>query len=101
MKDVLISECPKTFEDCIGWARRKFESYFVNRVKQLTFNFPADAKTSKGLDFWSPPKRFPHPLQFNPEDHQHMEFIIAASNLRAKMFHIEAPAKNRFVSLPT
>ncbi|GJN10598.1 hypothetical protein PR202_ga28705 [Eleusine coracana subsp. coracana] len=46
-----VSECLgkercDTFEDCITWARLKFEDYFSNRVKQLTFTFPEDAATS-------------------------------------------------------
>ncbi|KAL0347511.1 UNVERIFIED_CONTAM: Ubiquitin-activating enzyme E1 1 [Sesamum calycinum] len=28
-----------TFQDCITWARLKFEDYFANRVKQLTYTF--------------------------------------------------------------
>lgn len=95
MKDLLISNRPSSFEDCVRWARLKFESYFVNRIKQLTFNFPADAVTSKGQPFWSPPKRFPVIVPFNPQDPIHMQFIIAASNLRAKIGGIGHPMQNR------
>ncbi|XVF20358.1 hypothetical protein REPUB_Repub11eG0191300 [Reevesia pubescens] len=86
----------ETFQDCITWARLRFEDYFANRVKQLIFTFPEDAATSTGAPFWSAPKRFPHPLQFSAADLSHLHFIMAASILRAETFGIPVPgwAKN-------
>ncbi|KAL6902308.1 hypothetical protein ACP4OV_005184 [Aristida adscensionis] len=86
----------ENFEDCITWARLKFEDYFSNRVKQLTFVFPENAATSTGAPFWSAPKRFPHPLEFSATDPSHIHFIMAASILRAVSFGISIPnwAKN-------
>ncbi|CAN6212791.1 unnamed protein product [Urochloa humidicola] len=96
-----VSECLGkerciTFEDCITWARLRFEDYFSNRVKQLTFTFPEDASTSTGAPFWSAPKRFPRPLQFSATDSSHAHFIMSASILRAESFGIPIPdwAKN-------
>ncbi|XP_006658172.2 ubiquitin-activating enzyme E1 3-like isoform X1 [Oryza brachyantha] len=96
-----VSECLSkdrcsSFEDCIKWARLKFEDYFSNRVKQLTFTFPEDAATSTGAPFWSAPKRFPHPLQFSAVDPSHIHVIMSASILRAVSFGIAIPdwAKN-------
>ncbi|XP_004958791.1 ubiquitin-activating enzyme E1 3 isoform X1 [Setaria italica] len=96
-----VSECLGkerciTFEDCITWARLRFEDYFSNRVKQLTFTFPEDASTSTGTPFWSAPKRFPRPLQFSATDSSQIHFIMSASILRAESFGIAIPdwAKN-------
>ncbi|CAN6186275.1 unnamed protein product [Urochloa humidicola] len=96
-----VSECLGkerciTFEDCITWARLRFEDYFSNRVKQLTFTFPEDASTSTGTPFWSAPKRFPRPLEFSATDSSHVHFIMSASILRAESFGIAIPdwAKN-------
>ncbi|THU54185.1 hypothetical protein C4D60_Mb10t22370 [Musa balbisiana] len=85
-----------TFQDCVCWARFKFEDYFSNRVKQLTFTFPEDAATSTGAPFWSAPKRFPRPLQFSSSDPSHVHFVLSASILRAETFGIVVPewAKN-------
>ncbi|MFQ6655974.1 hypothetical protein Gotur_026281 [Gossypium turneri] len=80
-----------TFQDCISWARLRFEDYFVNRVKQLIYTFPEDAATSTGAPFWSAPKRFPHPLQFSTADPSHLQFVMAASILRAETFGIQIP----------
>lgn len=69
----------------------RFEDYFVNRVKQLTFTFPEDATTSNGTPFWSAPKRFPQPLEFSTDDLSHLHFVMAASILRAGIFGIPVP----------
>ncbi|XP_052184847.1 ubiquitin-activating enzyme E1 1-like [Diospyros lotus] len=94
--ECLDGERCKTFQDCITWARLKFEDYYANRLKQLIFTFPEDAATSTGAPFWSAPKRFPHPLEFSSDDLSHLHFIMAASILRAEAFGIPIPdwAKN-------
>ncbi|PIN25443.1 Ubiquitin activating enzyme UBA1 [Handroanthus impetiginosus] len=89
--ECLDRERCESFQDCITWARLKFEDYFANRVKQLTFTFPEDAATSTGAPFWSAPKRFPRPLQFSTDDPSHLHFIMAASILRAETFDIPVP----------
>ncbi|XP_073274122.1 ubiquitin-activating enzyme E1 1-like isoform X2 [Primulina huaijiensis] len=80
-----------TFQDCITWARFKFEDYFANRVKQLTYTFPEDAATSSGAPFWSAPKRFPRALQFSTDDLSHLQFVLAGAILRAVVFGIPIP----------
>ncbi|XP_077217611.1 ubiquitin-activating enzyme E1 1-like [Tasmannia lanceolata] len=94
--ECLDKEKCETFQDCITWARLKFDDYFANRVKQLTFTFPEDSATSTGAAFWSAPKRFPRPLQFSSSDTGHLHFVMAASVLRAETFGITIPdwAKN-------
>lgn len=47
---------PETYEDCVRFARDKFQEYFWNFIVQLTTTFPEDAVTSTGSRFWSPPK---------------------------------------------
>ncbi|OMO82888.1 Ubiquitin/SUMO-activating enzyme E1 [Corchorus capsularis] len=89
--ECLDKEKCETFQDCITWARLRFEDYFVNRVKQLIYTFPEDAATSTGAPFWSAPKRFPHPLQFSAADPSHLQFVMAGSILRAETFGIPVP----------
>ncbi|CAN6306969.1 unnamed protein product [Urochloa humidicola] len=91
VRECLEKERCERFEDCITWARLKFEDYFSNRVKQLTFTFPEDAATSSGVPFWSAPKRFPRPLAFSATDLSHVKFIMSASILRAVSFGIDIP----------
>ncbi|KAG5550650.1 hypothetical protein RHGRI_015561 [Rhododendron griersonianum] len=89
--ECLDKERCETFQDCVTWARLRFEDYFANRVKQLTFTFPEDAVTSNGTPFWSAPKRFPLPLQFSADDPTHLQFVMAGSILRAETFGILIP----------
>ncbi|KAK7387264.1 hypothetical protein VNO78_27922 [Psophocarpus tetragonolobus] len=89
--ECLDQEKCETFEDCINWARLKFEDYFASRVKQLIYTFPEDAATSTGAPFWSAPKRFPRPLQFSASDFGHLNFVLSAAILRAETFGIPIP----------
>ncbi|CAA7026809.1 unnamed protein product [Microthlaspi erraticum] len=89
--ECLEKEKCNAFQDCITWARLRFEDYFVNRVKQLIYTFPEDANTSTGAPFWSAPKRFPRPLQFSSTDLSHINFVMAAAILRAETFGIPTP----------
>ena len=89
-QDLLVAERASTWAQCVGWARRKYESYFVSRIAQLLATFPADSTTSNGVPFWSPPKRLPRPLPFDPNDSLAMGFVVAAANLRAFTMGVRA-----------
>ncbi|RMD43803.1 hypothetical protein DV735_g1369, partial [Chaetothyriales sp. CBS 134920] len=91
LKEFLVTEKPSDFNDCIAWARTQFEKQYHNAIEQLLYNFPKDSKTSSGADFWSGPKRAPTPLRFDPKNETHLAFIIAAANLRAYNYGIQAP----------
>ncbi|KAF8463469.1 hypothetical protein BDZ91DRAFT_698380 [Kalaharituber pfeilii] len=83
IQSYLVTAKPLTFEECIVWARLEFEKQFNNSIQQLLYNFPKDSMTSTGTPFWSGPKRAPDPLAFNPDQKEHLDFIIAAANLHA------------------
>eukprot|EP00271_Cylindrocystis_brebissonii_P015800 TRINITY_DN38822_c0_g1_i1.p1 TRINITY_DN38822_c0_g1~~TRINITY_DN38822_c0_g1_i1.p1 ORF type:complete len:1057 (+),score=227.94 TRINITY_DN38822_c0_g1_i1:231-3401(+) len=89
--ECLVTERCRTFEDCVEWARNRFEDYFANRVKQLTFTFPEDAATSTGVPFWSAPKRFPRAVVFDAHDPSHLSFLQSLAILRAETFGITLP----------
>ncbi|KAF6002095.1 E1 ubiquitin-activating protein [Cyanidiococcus yangmingshanensis] len=79
---------PESFADCVTWARVKFEDLYTNNIRQLLHAFPSDMIDSSGQPFWSGTKRAPKPIQFNPDDSLHMDFMMAAANLRAESFGI-------------
>lgn len=79
----LVTEKPLTFEECIVWARMQFEELFNHSIQQLLFSLPRDSKTTSGQPFWSPPKRAPDALTFDSNNAMHLDFIIAAANIRA------------------
>ncbi|KEZ41026.1 Ubiquitin-activating enzyme E1 1 [Scedosporium apiospermum] len=95
VRDNLTTDRPRTFEDCIAWARLLFEKLFVNDIQQLLYNFPKDATTSGGTPFWSAPKRAPDPLKFDPSNPTHSGFIEAAANLHAFNYNIKSPGNNK------
>ncbi|CAN3360773.1 ubiquitin-activating enzyme E1 1 [Diutina catenulata] len=83
---------PYTFDDCIRWARREFEVKYNHDIHQLLHNFPRDAKTSQGGDFWSGPKRAPDALEFDPDNTDHWHFVVAGANLLAEVYGLTADA---------
>ncbi|KAG2486273.1 hypothetical protein HYH03_015097 [Edaphochlamys debaryana] len=90
--EVLLDGKAGSFEECITWARMRFQDYFHNRIAQLTYTFPEDATTSTGAPFWSAPKRFPKPLNFDPADPAHAAFVQSGAILRAEVYGIPRPA---------
>ncbi|KAM7537021.1 hypothetical protein Aperf_G00000059949 [Anoplocephala perfoliata] len=89
LKKNLTAECPKNFDDCIAWARNLWQELYSNSIRQLLFNFPPNHKTTTGAPFWSGTKRCPKPLKFDANNPTHLDFIVAAANLRAYMFGLQ------------
>lgn len=91
IRDFLVSQRPQSFDDCIRWARTRFEHEYNNEIQQLLYNFPKDSTTSSGAPFWSGPKRAPDPLRFDAGNATHIGFVVAAANLHAFNYGIQAP----------
>ncbi|KAE9037621.1 Ubiquitin-like modifier-activating enzyme 1 [Phytophthora rubi] len=89
LKSSLVDNRPLSFEDCISWARFKFEYLFSNQIKQLLHNFPLDQLTTSGTPFWSGPKRPPTPIAFDAKDPLHLDFIVSVANSRAKNYGLK------------
>ncbi|KAG6590717.1 putative ubiquitin-activating enzyme [Phytophthora cinnamomi] len=89
LKSSLVDNRPLSFEDCISWARFKFEDLFSNQIKQLLYNFPLDQLTTSGTPFWSGPKRPPMPIAFDAKDPLHLDFIVSVANSRAKNYGLK------------
>ena len=91
---------PASFEDCVVFARKKFESYFYNKTVQLLHNFPLDHKTNEGSKdsqilfnhlealFWTSPKRPPTHIKFDWNDSMHRTFIISLASLYAEVWEL-------------
>ncbi|CAH0547040.1 unnamed protein product [Brassicogethes aeneus] len=98
VKAALIDERPKSFEDCIHWARLHWQEQYSNQIKQLLFNFPPTQLTSTGQLFWSGPKRCPDPLEFDVNNSLHLDYIVAASNLKAQVYGIQTNRDRMYIS---
>lgn len=85
----LTTDKPYTFDDCIKWARLQFEEKFSNDIKQLLYNFPKDAVTSKGEPFWMSPKRAPDALVFDINNENHFDFVVGGANLLAYVYGLK------------
>lgn len=91
----LAKKAPTSFDDCVLFARKKFEQYFFYDIKQLLYVYPVDFKDKDGNPFWKLPKRPPTPIVFDPENKLHQNFIISMACLRAKLFGLPLPENAR------
>lgn len=85
VKRTIETEFYTSFEKCVEWARNLFQVNYSNQIRQLLFNFPPEQMTSSGAPFWSGPKRCPHAIDFDSDNELHLDYIIAAANIKAFM----------------
>ncbi|EIE91582.1 hypothetical protein G6F46_007917 [Rhizopus delemar] len=97
VNNYLTVDKPESFDDCITWARLKFEELYSNNIRQLLFNFPPDAMTSSGQPFWSGPKRAPTPLVFDVNNPDHLSFIIHAAHLHAFNYGLKGESDEAYI----
>jgi len=91
----MLQKRPKNFNDCIEYARKRFEKYYSKDIKQLLHVYPLDTKTKEGNMFWSLPKRAPTALVFNKDDKLHCMFIASLACLRATIYFLPIPENSR------
>ncbi|XP_066469521.1 ubiquitin-like modifier-activating enzyme 7 isoform X2 [Tiliqua scincoides] len=89
MLQITLQKKPRSWEDCVTWARRLWECLFSHDIQQLLHHFPPKHETSSGLPFWAGPKRCPQPLSFDFSNTAHKTFILAASHLFARMHRLD------------
>ena len=87
---LLGSRC-STYEECVRWARLRFQEVFHDKIAQLVYTFPQDCVTSTGNAFWSAPKRFPHALTFSTSDASNLVLMRAMANLKAEVHGVTRP----------
>jgi hypothetical protein len=91
---------PDNFEDCVAWAREKYEKYFVHDINQLLYTYPLDTKNDDGKLFWTMPKRPPMKKAFLSSEDLTFRYVASASYLNATGFGIfRGPRGDRRVSI--
>lgn len=71
----MLNKRPKSFGECVEYARLQFEKLFSHAVRQLIYTYPLDAKTKEGNLFWTLPKRPPTHIEFDKNNLLHATFI--------------------------
>ncbi|XP_038180052.1 ubiquitin-like modifier-activating enzyme 7 isoform X5 [Arvicola amphibius] len=79
---------PRTWQDCVVWALGHWQLCFHDGIVELLRLFPSDKVLEDGTLFWSGSKRYPQPLQFDPNHDMHFLYVLAAANLYAQMHGI-------------
>uniref|UniRef100_A0A7N8WP98 E1 ubiquitin-activating enzyme n=1 Tax=Mastacembelus armatus TaxID=205130 RepID=A0A7N8WP98_9TELE len=86
----IVTDCPRSWADCVTWARNHWQCQYSNNIRQLLHNFPPDqVHTDSGAPFWSGPKRCPHPLDFSTSNDLHVDYIMAGANLLAQTYGLQ------------
>ena len=94
VKSYLVTERPRTYEDCVKFTRLAYQNLFCNQIAQLLHNFPPDQVTSTGQPFWSGSKRCPTMVSFDLEStceqglRNAFNFLVSGSNLLASVYGI-------------
>jgi len=82
-----------TIEDCVEIALSFFYKMFRDKIMDLITAFPEDAKDKDGGDFWKGHKKFPVAAAYDPNNEDHVQFVMSTTNLIASMIKIH-PAKH-------
>lgn len=95
IRTYLVDKKPKSYEECVYWARHRFEKDFNHQIQQLLHNFPKDSTNQEGIAFWSGHKRCPRPLRFDPTDEVIATYIYSCANLFADIFGLSHKDRSR------
>lgn len=83
-----------SFDECIKFAREKFQEHFNYTPAQLLHTFPADYKDEHGVPFWSGPKRAPKIIEFDAKDELHLLYVQSMAVVIANALKI-TPNKDK------
>jgi hypothetical protein len=90
-----LKKVPTTFDDCVQYARAKFDKFFVHDIEDLLHVYPPERLNADGAPFWSLPKRAPKPLRFDTTNKTHVSFVTSCAALRALVFGLPLPTDYR------
>uniref|UniRef100_A0A8C5C636 E1 ubiquitin-activating enzyme n=1 Tax=Gadus morhua TaxID=8049 RepID=A0A8C5C636_GADMO len=93
----LVTDCPHSWVECVTWARSHWQCQYSNNIRQLLHNFPPEQvrpAPTPSLHIKEGPNtvltaRVRRGIEIDDDDSNfHMDFIVAASNLRAENYDI-------------
>lgn len=78
---------PHDIQSCVIWAYKVWHEIFRDQIMHLTTQFPVNYVNKDGIRFWSGLKKYPTFGEFNPNNKEHMSFVISAAILWYKTAH--------------
>lgn len=78
-----------TFEECVKFAKEKFQELFNDSIARLVHSFPQDFKDEAGKPFWTGCKRFPLSIPFESSDTLHVDIVETIAILIATTLGID------------
>jgi ubiquitin-activating enzyme E1 len=106
-KWVMLSKTP-SLKVCVEMMFLEFHRQFRDQIRDLTTNFPEDARNTRKADdgavidlgpFWHGHKRFPKALTFNPEEPLHVDFVFHGANILANVFGLPEASRAEVVAI--
>lgn len=84
-----------SFEKCLELSYHVFYREFNHKIVNLTYNYPIKYISEETqLPLWSGLKKFPHPIEFNSTNKNHVSFIYIYSVILAQNLGIKYPEKD-------
>ncbi len=84
-----------SFEKCLELSYHVFYREFNHKIGNLIYNFPIKYISEETqLPLWSGLKKFPHPIEFNPNHKNHLSFLYVYSVILAQTLGIKYPEKD-------
>ncbi len=81
-------QIPESYIDCVKYAYNMWYKLFNNQIIDLIKQYPEDDINDSGIKFWSGTKKFPQYREFNINNQDDLNFVIALSFLKAYQFNI-------------
>jgi ubiquitin-activating enzyme E1 len=84
-----------SFEKCLELSFNVFYREYNHKITNLTYNYPIKCiSVETQLPLWSGLKKFPHPIEFNPNHKNHVSFLYVYSVILAQTLGIKYPEKD-------
>jgi ubiquitin-activating enzyme E1 len=81
-------QIPQSYIDCVKYAYNMWYKLFNNQIIDLIKQYPEDDINDSGIKFWSGTKKFPQYRDFDINNNNDLNFVIALSFLKAHQFNI-------------
>ncbi|KAL1434907.1 hypothetical protein MTO96_011380 [Rhipicephalus appendiculatus] len=97
---ILVDERPTVFDDCVDFARHRFQEQYNTDIRKLLECHPEEqGQQYSEFSISYVRNAAPRPIEFDPNNTLHMDYIVAVANLRATMFGIPQNTDREAIAL--